>query len=76
MTLMNAQHDMTSLRHLLKRKKTERKRKKKMPSVFVFFPFVLSSSISNTMLTYMYINNVVSYCLCSFVCFVSCRFIE
>jgi hypothetical protein len=34
MTLMNAQHDMTSLRHLPKRKK--KGKKEKMPSVFVF----------------------------------------
>jgi len=43
MTLMNAQHDMTSLRHLPKRKK--KGKKEKMPSVFVFFLFLHLSVI-------------------------------
>ncbi len=46
MTLMNAQHDMTSLRHLPKRrKKRKRGKKEKMPSVFVFFLSLLRLSV-------------------------------
>jgi hypothetical protein len=45
MTLMNAQHDMTSLRHLPKRKKKGKRKERKDAICICIFP---SSSISNT----------------------------